>query len=60
MGEWITDRLPKPEEYVLVTCKAKSGRRTVLRAYHDSVRWCGNLMSQVIAWMPLPEPYKGE
>lgn len=60
MGEWITKGLPTPGQYVLVTCKTKSGNRTVLRAYHDGTRWCGNIMSTVIAWMPMPEPFEGD
>lgn len=55
-AKWNRKTLPTPGEYVLVTCAAKSGRRTVLRAYHDGERWCGNIMSTVISWMPMPTP----
>ena len=58
--EWVTDTLPFPDEYVLVTCRTKAGKLSVLRAYHDGRRWCGNLMSDVVAWMPMPAPYEGE
>lgn len=50
--QWIpvTERLPKPYEHCLWT--TKDGRVI----YHH----CDGLFSNYTAWMPLPEPYKGE
>lgn len=61
--QWIPvdERLPKNlGEMVLVTCKSKKGMLSVNRAYCDtSGFWHGSgSMSGVVAWMPLPEPYK--
>lgn len=64
VGEWIPveERLPEEGEWVLCQCKANT--KEVLRIekngdwYHDH-NHC-YLSSFVDAWMPLPEPYKGE
>lgn len=50
--QWIpcSERLPKPYEYCLWT--TTDGRVV----YHH----CDGLFSNYIAWMPLPECYKGE
>ena len=58
---WIpcSERLPEDDEMVLVTCETKKGTRNVNRAYHSGGFWHGSgSMSGVIAWMPLPEPYR--
>lgn len=63
VGEWIpcSERLPEPDEIVLVTCQTKKGVRNVNRAYFSNGFWHGSgSMSKVIAWMPLPEPWEGE
>ena len=60
---WIpcSKEMPKDEEIVLVTCATKKGVRNVNRAYYADGFWHGSgSMSQVVAWMPLPEPWKGE
>lgn len=61
--KWIPEkeRLPENDEMVLVTCITKKGVRSVNRAYYSSGFWHGSgSMSGVIAWMPLPEPYRSE
>ena len=60
---WIPaeERLPEDDSMVLVTCQTKKGIRSVNRAYCDGAFWHGSgSMSGVIAWRPLPEPYRPE
>lgn len=57
----VTEELPEEGLMVLVTAQTKKGDRNVNRAYQADGFWHGSgSMSNVIAWMPLPEPYKGE
>ena len=62
-GEWIpvSERLPEEDGSYLV-CGAKGG---IYHANRRGVWWTqvgcgGKLVPTVVAWMPLPEPYKGE
>ena len=49
----------RDEEIKLVTCKSKKGILNVNRAYYMDGHWHGSgSMSNVIAWMDPPEPYK--
>lgn len=71
-ARWIpvSERLPKPDEFVLVTYKRWGhGDNDLFKdlpeyvystyfAYYDIHRGFGNENENVIAWMPLPEPYK--
>ena len=62
-GEWIlmSERKPKFGRY-LVTKRTKLGGRQMALAMYlpDSDEWSGNgRFDDVIAWMPLPEPYVG-
>lgn len=62
-NDWIPveERLPEDENIVLVTTQTKKGLRNVNRAYCIDGYWHGSgTMSRVIAWQPLPEPYKAE
>ena len=55
----VEERLPEDEEMVLVTCQTKSGRRSMNKAWYGDGFWHGTgSMSGVIAWHPLPEPYR--
>ena len=71
-GHWIptSEKMPKREEMVLV-CFRWSGDEQFDIGYIDKdpdnlqLRWnfedydlCGDEMDDVVAWMPLPEPYK--
>ena len=61
--DWISvdERLPEDDRMVLVTCQTKKGIRSVNRAYCDGAFWHGSgSMSGVIAWRPLPDPYRPE
>lgn len=54
----ISERLPEDERYVLVT--TVSGATTDAKYWHKEGLWVRDLaIMSVIAWMPLPEPYKG-
>lgn len=67
--KWIpvTERLPEDEQNVLVTYKTTDkihpcqyhadGSKNPWYSYIDQ---CRAHMNVVLAWMPLPEPYKGE
>lgn len=66
--QWVpvSVRLPKYGEVVLITNSkgnVRSGRfRGVERWKDDGDSWWtfkGNTVEHVVAWMPLPEPYKG-
>ena len=57
----VEERLPEDDSMVLVTCQTKKGIRSVNRAYCDGAFWHGSgSMSGVIAWRPLPDPYRPE
>lgn len=57
----VQERLPEDDSMVLVTSQTKKGIRSVNRAYCDGAFWHGSgSMSCVIAWRPLPEPYRTE
>ena len=67
-GEWIpvTERLPEESTAVLVWCPE---RKNIYCAYYEEKNWwifgacfakLTKVTSKVIAWMPLPQPYKAE
>lgn len=62
--KWIPveERLPGRFEKVLVTCKYINGNKKVYMTNIDEcMRWKRtDIDGEVIAWMPLPEPYRGE
>lgn len=55
----VTERLPETTDHVLVSCKTKKGVKVVNRSYYSGKHWAG-VMSDVEAWMPLPEPFRGD
>ena len=65
IGKWIpcSERLPELFKSVLVTVKTQGGNacyvseRFVINGEEGWSALCGR---KPIAWMPLPEPYKGE
>lgn len=59
---WHTEKESLPQECksVLVCIKGKSGYQINVSYRADYNRWEGFGRANVIAWMPLPEPYKGE
>lgn len=62
MGEWIPvgERVPEDEYRVLCSTRTKKGANNVIIGYYSAElgRWVGGMMSEVVAWMPLPEPYE--
>ena len=59
----VTEALPRDDEEVIVTCLDDSGDTPysyTTVAWHYKDMWvCDNMRCPfVIAWMPLPEPYK--
>ena len=59
--KWISvnEKLPKTEDHVLCCTETKQGRKNVVIGYYMDGWRCG-MNSNVIAWMPLPEPYRSE
>lgn len=58
----VTERLPKIGEKVLVSTKYTVFTQVFKRIYGTPDRWGWehNTIKKVSAWMPLPEPWKGE
>ena len=62
---WISvkERLPKQSLGVLVWCPT---RKNIYCAYYEEKQWWifgaywEKVTEEVVAWMPLPKPYKGE
>lgn len=63
-GAWIpcAERVPEDTDYVLCTTETKKGIRQVVRGYFmpDLKQWVCGMNSNVVAWMPLPERYRGD
>ena len=64
MPEWIpcSERMPEPKQWCLVTCLDSNGSAFVdaPSSYHRD-HWIndfGRTYSPVVAWMPLPEPWR--
>ena len=60
---WIpcSERLPDPGVFVLVSTRQKTGASVVRIGVFPgtSYGWsCGGASKNVVAWMPLPEPYE--
>lgn len=62
VGEWVPvgERLPDPDTYVLVTYKDFDGSAIGADRYDQDIHDWFCFEEGVIAWMPLPEPYKEE
>ena len=61
--EWIpcSERLPNEKEVVLITNDKGNVRFGQFRGTHGKYWiWKNNTLETVLAWMPLPEPWKGE
>ena len=60
--QWIPtcDRLPNEKEVVLITNDKGNVRCGQFRGTHGKYWiWKGNTLETVLAWMPLPDPWKG-
>lgn len=63
VGEWIpcSEKLPEEAGFYIVTKRQKSGEiQVALGSYRPLFNeWSGNgNFKDVLAWMPLPEPYR--
>lgn len=58
--QWIpcSERLPEKEGNYLITAQPAYNHAKDIRIAHWSSRWVGYVKSEIIAWMPLPEPYE--
>lgn len=55
----VTERLPEEREVVLITNDKGNVRYGQFRGTRGKYwHWKGNTLEEVIAWMPLPEPYR--
>ena len=57
----VSERLPEKEDEVLVT----TSWNNVCMAWCDNEKWRAEYINgydddEILAWMPLPEPYKGD
>lgn len=64
VGEWIpcSERLPEEDVDVLLCVNDEYDNAYFTVAYHHIV-WqteVGGMYGEVVAWMPLPDPYKEE
>ena len=63
MSKWIpcSERLPEATGFYLVTKSQGSGQILMAIGHYSSYGWSGiGHFHEALAWMPLPEPYKGE
>jgi hypothetical protein len=64
MTDWIpcSERMPDDYQEVLVTCRHSDGRIRIYMNWSHFNEWCFHREDgdEMLAWMPLPEPYKGE
>lgn len=56
----VTERLPEDDRKVLCQTVTKKGIVNFVIGYHYGGGWACGMNSNVVAWMPLPEPWKGE
>lgn len=63
---WIpcAERLPREEDKVLCCTQTKAGAKNIVLGYYAGGKWPGGkwrcgMNSNVVAWMPLPQTYKG-
>lgn len=49
----VSERLPEDSGYYIATTKCRWGNESFVMFYCDGMDW-----ERVIAWMPLPEPYR--
>ena len=59
---WVpcSERLPEKEGNYLITAQPTYNHAKDIRIAHWSSRWVGYVKSEIIAWMPLPQPYTEE
>lgn len=57
-GQWIPIEKNKPECLQNILVQYQNGNIDIDNIYHDGSFNYEELYGKVIAWMPLPEPYK--
>lgn len=60
-GRWIpcSERLPDDDGFYLATVLNGLGYTTTQKLLFNGKGWCTDMPWEILAWMPLPEPYKG-
>lgn len=61
LPHWIpcSEELPEKAGKYLVTAKPTySHSKEIVKAYWSGGRWLGYCQQEILAWMPLPEPYQ--
>lgn len=58
--KWIpvSERLPETEDKVMCCTETKKGDKNIIIGYYMEGSWRCGMNSNVVAWQPLPEPYK--
>lgn len=62
-NDWIpcSERLPEKSDYYHVTVRTITGDRQIKELFYQlDLGWSKIDGIEVIAWMPLPEPFKGD
>lgn len=61
-ADWIpcSERLPDDDGFYLATILNGLGYTTTQKLLFNGKGWCTAMPWEILAWMPVPEPYKGE
>ena len=60
-GRWIpcSEGLPDDDGFYLATVLNGLGYTTTQKLLFNGKGWCTDMPWEILAWMPVPEPYKG-
>lgn len=61
-GDWVpvTEALPEEGGFYDVTFENYQGERDIFRAYYDTKKGFSWHKERITAWMPRPQPWRGE